>query len=114
MVRYRYALLVDPPTGRLDVLAWRLGAEGGGCADLARAVLLHPDTIDEAELIPDPTEFNLAGIPNELTFGVDNLPPHRLEVAIPPDLAPLAGKTKFTPDDAHALEVGLRKLLPAQ
>ncbi len=113
MVRYRYALLVDPSTGRLDVLSWRLGAEGGGCADLTRAVLLHPNTIDEAELIPDPTEFEY-GIPNELAFGVDDLPPHRLEVAIPPELAGMAALTKFTPADAHALEEGLRKLLPAR
>ena len=112
MVRYRYALLVNPPTGRLDVLAWRLGAEGGGCSDLTRAVLLHPNTIDEAELIPDPAEFNAIGIPNELAFGVDDLPPHRLEVALPPDLSAPAGKTKFAPDDARALEDGLRKLLP--
>ena len=112
MVRYRYALLVDPPTGRLDVLAWRLGAEGGGCSDLTRAVLLHPNTIDEAELIPDPAEFNAIGIPNELAFGVDDLPPHRLEVALPPHLSAPAGKTKFAPDDARALEDGLRKLLP--
>ena len=112
MVRYRYALLVDPPTGRLDVLCWRLGAEGGECADLAQAVLLHPNTIDEAELVPDLAEFNALGIPNELAFGVDDLPPHRLEVALPPALSALAGKTKFAPDDARALEDGLRKLLP--
>ena len=115
MVRFRYALLVDQPTGRLDVFAWRLGAENGECADLARAVLLQPDTIDDAELIPDLTEFNLAGIPTgELAFGVDDLPPKRLEVALPPDLSPLVGGTKFTPDAARTLEDELRKLLPPQ
>src|SRR5262249_55252024 len=44
MVRFRYALLVDAPTGRLDVLCWRTGAEGGECSDLSRAVLLNPNT----------------------------------------------------------------------
>ncbi|QJW93902.1 hypothetical protein [Frigoriglobus tundricola] len=114
MVRFRYALLVDQPTGRLDVLAWRLGAESGGCADLSRAVLLRPDTIDEAELIPDLAEFDRLNIPNELAFGVDDLPPNRLEVALPPDLSPLVGGTKFTPDAARTLEDDLRKLLLPQ
>ena len=108
MIRYRYALLVDVPTGRLDVLAWRLG-DAEGCADLTRAVLLHPNTIDEAELIPDPSAGD---IPNPLTFGVDELPPHRLEVALPPEIAGLSAQTKYTPDDARNLEAALRKLLP--
>jgi hypothetical protein len=111
-VRFRYALLVDPPTGRLDVLCWRIGAEGGECADLARAVLLNPDTIDEAQLIPDLSGFDRFGIPGELAFGVDDLPPHRLEVALPPELAALAGATRYAPEQAHALEAALRKLLP--
>ncbi|MBN9122976.1 MAG: hypothetical protein J0I06_28205 [Planctomycetes bacterium] len=108
LIRYRYALIVDPPSGRLDVLAWRLG-DAEGCADLSRAVVLGPNTIDEAELIPDPSAGD---IPNELTFGVDELPPHRLEVALPPEIAGLVAQTKFTPGDAHALEAALRKLLP--
>ena len=82
MVRFRYALVVDSHTGQLDVFCWRIGAEGGECADLSRAVLLAPNTIDEAELLVDLTGFN-KGIPNELGFGVDDLPPHRLEVVLP-------------------------------
>lgn len=108
MIRYRYALIVDPPTGRLDVLAWRLG-DNEGCADLSRAVLLHPSTIDEAELIPDPSAGD---IPNELTFGVDDLPPNRLEVALPVEVRELAAKTRFTADQARELEDRLRPLLP--
>jgi hypothetical protein len=111
MVRFRYALLADAPTGRLDVFCWRLGGEDGTCSDLARAVLLPPSDIDPAELIPDPAEFT-AGIPNELAFGVDDLPPHRLEVTIPAELRGPAGKTRFAPDEARSLEDGLRKLLP--
>lgn len=108
MVRYRYAMLVDAPTGRLDVLAWRLG-DAEGCADLSRAVLLHPNTIDEAELIPD---TSMSGVPNEFWFGVGDLPPHRSEVALPPDLRDCAAQTRFTPEDAARLEAALRKLLP--
>jgi hypothetical protein len=112
MIRFRYALLVDAPTGRLDVLCWRLGGEDGNCSDPARAVLLPPNDIDPAELIPDPAEFNALNIPGELAFGVDDLPPHRLEVTLPAELRGLAGRTRFAPDEARALEGGLRKLLP--
>ena len=109
MVRYRYALLVDTKTGSLDTLLWVIGGDGGECADLTKAVWIAPDCIDEAELIPDPREFD-GPRPSDLSFAVDTLPAHRLELALPPDLRALAAKTKFAPDEAHALEAGLRKL----
>ena len=111
MLRFRYALLVDPPTGRLDVLCWRLGAEAGECADLGRAVLLKPDAIDDAQLLVDPSGFT-AGLPGERAFGVDDLPPHRLEVTLPAEVSALAGKTRYAPEEARTLETALRKLLP--
>jgi hypothetical protein len=111
LVRYRYALFVDAATGRLDVLLWVLGGENGECADLTQALLLPPDLIDEVELVPDPAEFD-RGIARESAFGVDGLPLHRAKLTIPPELRELAGKTRFTPDDARALEDGLRRLLP--
>lgn len=108
-IRYRYALLVDTKTGTLDVLLWLLGGEGGECADLTRAVWIEPNCIDEAEMIPDPKEFK--GLePSDLSFAVDKLPPFRVEMAFPPELRELVGKTKFTPDEARALEDGLRKM----
>ena len=72
-----------------------------------RAYLLG--TIDEAELVPDMGEFT-AGVPSEAGFGVDRFPPHAERYLLPPDLRPLAGQTRFTPAEAHALETGLRKL----
>jgi hypothetical protein len=111
MVRFRYGLLVDSHTGQLNVFCWQIGAEGGECADLSRAVLLAPNTIDKAELVVDPEGFK-NDLPTELSFGVDGLPPHKLEVRLPPQLNPLVGKTKFTPEEAHTLEDSLRKLLP--
>lgn len=111
-IRYRYALLVDSQTGKLDVLLWQLPGETTDCCEIANAVLLKPDCIDEAELVPDLSEFNRVGIPNENAFAVDNLPPHRLQIAFPAELLPLVAKTKFTPEEAATLEAGLRKMLP--
>jgi hypothetical protein len=109
LVRYRYALLADAPTGRLDVLLWSLGTDDGGCGDRAEVVRIEPGTIDEAELIPDMGEFNL-GVPSEAGFGVDRFPPHTERYLLPSELRALAGQTRFTPAEAHALETGLRKL----
>jgi hypothetical protein len=111
LVRFRYALLVDAPTGRLDVLVWSLGPDGGGCGELTEAVRLAPDTIDEAELIPDPDDFDSIGRPREAGFAVDKLPPGRVRLLLPPDLRPLAGRTRFAADEARALEARLRQLL---
>ncbi|AWM36447.1 hypothetical protein GobsT_57490 [Gemmata obscuriglobus] len=109
MVRYRYALLADTGTGALDVLLWVLGAESGECSDLTRVVQLEPNCVDRAELIPDPKEFS-GPRPSDLSFAVDKLPPHRLEIVLPPELRERAAQTRFAPDEARSLEVALRKL----
>jgi hypothetical protein len=109
LLRFRYALLVDASTGRLDTLVWLLDAEGG-CGD-GWAAILAPDTIDEAELIPDPNEFSTLGIPSEAAFAVDRLPPGRARVLLPPDLRSLAAQGKYKPAEAGSLEQRLRQLL---
>jgi hypothetical protein len=106
LIRFRYALLVDAADGKLDVLAWAVDPERG---DPELAVRLAPDTIDEAELLVDPDEFTF-GVPSEAAFAVDRLPPGRGPFPLPPDLRPLAGATRFTPDTARELEAGLRRL----
>jgi hypothetical protein len=105
LVRYRYALLVDVPTGRLDVLAWVLDC---GPDEMA---LLEPNTIDEVELFVDRKEFTL-GVPSEAAFAVDRLPRGRATIVMPAELRPLLRETRFTPQTAAGLETALRQLLP--
>ena len=109
LIRFRYALLVDGATGKLDVLAWALDPEGS-CGD-PEAVLLNPNQIYEAELIPVADGFNAIGIASDSAFGVDRLPAHRVRLVVPPELRATAARTKYTPDDARALEAALRQLL---
>ena len=52
--------------------------------------------------------------PTVLGFGVDELPPFRLEVKLPPELSAPAARTRYTADEARALEDALRKLLPKE
>jgi hypothetical protein len=109
LVRYRYALLTDGPGGPLDVVCWLL-PPGGGLDDPPAAVWLRPDTIDEAELVIDPAEFTV-GVPSEAAFAVDRLPPGRPLGELPPGLREVAALSKFRPEDARALEDGVRRML---
>jgi hypothetical protein len=109
LVRYRYALLVDPASGRLDALLWRLGNDDGIGGDLENAIWVKPNTVDTAELVVDRQKVRL-GIPGADAFAVARMPTGRL-VPIPADLRPLAGQTRFTAEQAHALDTRLRKLL---
>jgi hypothetical protein len=114
LIMFRYALLVDEPTGRLDPLVWLFDPTGrGGCAG-ERVVmeLLPPDLVNEPELYVDLNEFTL-GVPAEPAFAVDRLPPGRVQIPMPSGLRPLAEQTRYSPEEAARLEGELRKLLPA-
>jgi hypothetical protein len=109
LLRFRYALLADSSTGLLETLVWLLDA-AGGCGD-GTAAILAPDTMDEAELIPDPREFNALGIPSDGAFAVDRLPPSRARTLLPTDLRALAVQGKYTVAEAGSLEQHLRQML---
>ena len=109
LVRYRYAMIVEPTTGRLDALLWRIGDE----SRLDEAVWLKPNTIDPTELVVDSKKVNRFGIPGDDAFAVDKMPAGRV-VPIPEDLRKLAAQTRFTFEEAHALDTRLRKLLADQ
>lgn len=109
LVRYRYALLADRPTGRLDVLMWSLGADGAGCGQLAEVVRIASNTIDPAELVVDRRKVNRLGIPSDDAFAVEVLPPGTRR-PMPDDLRTLAATTRFTADSARDLDTRLRRL----
>jgi hypothetical protein len=111
LVRYRYALLADTATGRLDTLVWRLGGENEVCSDLSRAVWLAPDTIDPAELVVDRAKVNRFGVPADDAFAVEKMPAGRATLTLPPDLRPLAAQIRFTAADARALDTRLRTVI---
>lgn len=107
--RYRYALLVDEPTGRLDSLVWRLDADGKVGGSPAGAVWLNPEAVDAPQLVVDSNEITL-GIPSEAAFAVDRLPAAGGAIGLPPELVKLAGQPKYAAAEAGALEAGLRKM----
>ena len=109
ILRYRYALLADAKTGRLDTVIWRLGTDGFGDRP-ADAVLLAPEAVDDADLLVDSKEITL-GIPSEAAFAVSGLPKCGKPLTLPVEVRKLAERDAFTPAEAAALEAGLRKLL---
>jgi hypothetical protein len=108
LVRYRYAMVVDQLSGRMEVLLWRVGTDGVGTS-FDDAVWLKPDTVDVAELVVDKKKVNRFGIPADDAFAVDKMPAGQ-KTPIPAELQKLAAQTRFTADEAYALDVGLRKL----
>jgi hypothetical protein len=108
LVRYRYAMLVDAATGRVDTILWRLGTDGVG-TNFDDAVWLKPDTIDIAELVVDRRKVNRFGVPADDAFAVDKMPAGS-RIAIPAEIQKLAAQTRFTADDAFALESALRAI----
>lgn len=109
LVRYRYAMLVDAASGRLETIVWRLGTDGVGTS-FEDAVWLKPDTVDVAELVVDKKKVNRLGIPADDAFAVEKMPEGR-KLPIPAELHKLAAQTRFTADEAYSLDYSLRKLL---
>jgi hypothetical protein len=109
LVRYRYGLLVDEATGKLDVLLWRVGSDGTLGGNPPQAVWLNPEAVDKPNLVVDANEITI-GIPSEAAFAVDRLPGAGAAVGIAADLRKLAGQAKFTAPEAASLEAGLRKI----
>ena len=109
LVRYRYAMLVDQVSGRMESIVWRVGTDGVGTS-FDDAVWLKLDTVDVAELVVDKKKVNRFGIPADDAFAVEKMP-SGTKIAIPAELQKLAAQTRFTADEAYALDVGLRKLL---
>lgn len=108
LVRYRYAMVVDQLSGRMETLLWRLGTDGVGTS-FDDAVWLKPDSVDMPELVVDKKKVNRLGIPADDAFAVFKMPAGKV-TPIPVDLQKLAAQTRFTADEAYALDVGLRKL----
>lgn len=114
-VNFRYLLLVDSNSGRLDVLLWLVDRNEAG--DVLGAVgdieYLPPNKIVDATLAVDDSQFTF-GVPSDLAFGVTSLPAGRQKIAMPEDLRAIAGQARLSDAEAKTLERRLRDLLRAE
>jgi len=108
----RYVFLVDPPTGRLDTLVWRIDTDARGGYDGTVGLIewLPPNKLVDATLQVDPNEFRL-GLPSEKAFAVTSIPGGRRQLSIPDGLRPLAGAARPSGEEAGRLERALREML---
>jgi hypothetical protein len=109
-VVFRYALLVDAKSGRLDALVWVLEEDPRTEAwQVAGAVQwLPPDKIDDCALHVDPDEF-IFGVPTSKAFARAEMLRGRQVLDLPGDLKRLAAQSPLTGSAAASLEKGLRK-----
>lgn len=111
----RYALLLEPETGRLTALAWALEEQrGAGAAPLGPIELLPENLVSRCPLHVDTDEFVL-GFPTKRSFAVYTLPPGRKKIDPPEQTKRLAAAVPpFQPAQAEALQKQLRGLVAAQ
>jgi hypothetical protein len=104
----RYAFLVDPRTGRLDTMVWRINLDVRGNYEGAAGAIewLPPNLMVDAVMQVDVREFHL-GIPSERAFAVTSLPPGQ-PLDFPSALQAIAGCPRLTAEHARLLEAGLR------
>jgi hypothetical protein len=112
-VHFRYALLVDAPTGRLDVLVWLIDRDkqGNNVAVNDPAEALPPNKLEDAVLHLDDTQYTV--LPTELAFGVLHVPQGQARVSFPDALKAVASKPQLTAAEAEQMEASLRGLLAA-
>jgi hypothetical protein len=108
----RYLFLVDPRTGRLDTLVWRIDLDARGNYEAATGAVewLPPQLMVDAAMEVDVNEFHL-GIPSERAFAVTSMPPGQQQFAIPPAVQAIAGQPRLTADQARLLDATFRDLI---
>jgi hypothetical protein len=106
----RYAVLVDPKTGRLETFVWFLERDerGGGKAALGQMQLLPPNKFDECDIHVDGRFFSVFGVPTEEAFAMVRPPKGRQQVPFTMELARLAIETNPTASQAASLDAALR------
>jgi hypothetical protein len=105
----RYALLLDPATGRLDSLVWGIDCDSQGryLGAFGPIEWLPPNKVQDVGLDVDRKEFTL-GVPSELAFALTALPQGQKQIPLPEDLKSVAGQPRLTPASAQFLETKLR------
>ena len=85
----RYALLVDPATGRLETFLWLIDQDESGnyaAAPAGEIEWLPPSKLEDCILNVDAREFNALGMPTETAFAITNIPQGKKKLAFPETL----------------------------
>ncbi|MHB1036718.1 MAG: hypothetical protein ACYC35_18380 [Pirellulales bacterium] len=104
----RYAVVVDPATGRLTTFAWLIALDESGRRSLlaGSSRRLRPNLVATCDLDVDAKEF-FAGVPSDKAFAVLSSPPGTA-VAVPPNLREAAIGGRFSLESVELLDGWLR------
>ncbi len=108
----RYVFLVDPLSGKLDTLVWRIDLDARGEYEGVTGMIewLPPNKLVDAEMQVDPREFRL-GVPSERAFAIKSIPQGDRQFSMPDGLRGLAGIRQLRPQQAAQLTQGLRDMI---
>ena len=111
----RYALVLDPRSGRLDTFCWLMDADGSGRATTAVGKLqwLPPSLVFSPQLYVDYGQYNFVGIPSDTAFCSTNIPPGQVTMNIPPDAGRVLAKQELTTSEAASLHRWLAQITTA-
>ncbi len=109
----RFAILVQPATGKLDTLVWYI--QGSAAEGYEGAVgplqWLAPGQMDLSELHVDAREFTFGLPQKESALALTALPQGRRQIPLLPALVDVAAKVPLTAEEAATLERLLRQAL---
>jgi hypothetical protein len=107
----RYALLVEPRTGRLETLVWRVdGDPAGGYQGAVGPLEWLPANQIGCCRLHSVSQFPL-GLAGSPSLAILNLPTGHTQIPIPDRLREVLGLLQLTPAQARELEKGLRNLV---
>jgi hypothetical protein len=111
-VIYRYVLLLDPRSGRLETLLWLIDRDEQGryVGPQSPIEWLAPNLLEDAALHVDAGEFTL-GVPSDIAFATMRLPPGQRQLTFPNDLKGVAAQPQLTAAAAQQLERRLWEVL---
>jgi hypothetical protein len=108
----RHALLVEPRTGGLETLVWRVdGYPAMGYQEaVGPLVWLSANQVGCCRLHYTAPRFSL-GLVGPTSLAILNLPPGHTQIPIPDSLREVLGLLQLTPAQAREMERGLRNLV---
>lgn len=111
-VLFRYVVLIDSRTGKLNTLLWVVDLDEEGKYQGATGPIewLPTNMIEDGILHVDGNEVTL-GVPSENAFAVVSPPKGKQQLELPEDLETLAGQGEMHARAAAELETRLRELL---
>lgn len=107
----RYLFVVNPPTGQLATIVWRIDLDEHGryLPVTGPAVLVRPNLVATSPLHVDGGKVYW-GIPSNEAFAIVRLPPGT-PIDVPPELSRLLGQQVLTPQIAWDMEWRFRRAI---